>query len=141
MTRLYLKRTKFDQTRTIGTLKTPKQTFFTMEDAVRERLGCPVTDWKIPGKTAIPCGAYPLILDLSHRFKKIMPHILNVEGFSGVRIHAGNTEADTEGCILLGWGVSKDGSGITDSRRAVADFMAEIEDVYDRGEPIEIEIT
>ncbi|CDD19922.1 putative uncharacterized protein [Prevotella sp. CAG:732] len=36
------------------------------------------------------------------RFKKWLSLILGVPGFSGVRIHAGNTAKDTQGCILVG---------------------------------------
>ena len=57
---------------------------------------------KIPGATAIPRGRYRLVLSLSKRFKKIMPELLDVPGFAGIRVHGGNTAEDTEGCILLG---------------------------------------
>jgi hypothetical protein len=61
-----------------------------------------ISQVKIAGRTAIPYGEYRLVLDYSNRFKKIMPHILNVPGFEGVRIHVGNSSIDTEGCLLLG---------------------------------------
>ena len=57
---------------------------------------------KVFGKTAIPYGEYEVILSYSNRFKKVMPLLLNVKGFEGVRIHGGNTEENTLGCPLLG---------------------------------------
>jgi hypothetical protein len=67
---------------------------FTLEDEVREG--------KIPGRTAIPEGEYEVIVNMSQRFRTELPLLLNVPDFTGVRIHPGNTEADTEGCILVG---------------------------------------
>lgn len=57
---------------------------------------------KVYGETAIPTGIYRVIISYSNRFKKQMPLLLNVPGFSGIRIHTGNTEKDSLGCILVG---------------------------------------
>ena len=65
---------------------------FTLEDKVRPK--------KIKGETAIDSGEYEVVLSMSPRFKRIMPEILNVPNFVGVRIHGGNTHKDTEGCIF-----------------------------------------
>jgi hypothetical protein len=75
---------------------------WTLEDKVREIPGQPVEAWKIAGVTAIPSGVFPVVIDFSPKFQRMMLHILNVPDFSGVRIHSGNRDTDTEGCVLVG---------------------------------------
>lgn len=58
---------------------------------------------KIPKETAIPYGKYQVVLSFSNRFQKIMPEVLNVKGFKGIRIHNGSFIHDTEGCPLIGY--------------------------------------
>lgn len=77
---------------------------WTIEDVVREVEGQPVADWKVKGRTAIPSGRYKVAITHSQRFGRSLPLLVDVDGFEGVRIHPGNTSADTEGCILPGTG-------------------------------------
>lgn len=69
---------------------------------------------KVYSETAIPIGTYEVTLNVvSQKFgKKVfyynnanngkLPRLLNVKGFDGVLIHAGNTAEDSMGCILVG---------------------------------------
>jgi len=54
---------------------------------------------KIPSKTAIPYGSYDIILSISPKFGRVLPLLLNVKHFTGIRIHAG-TKSD--GCLVIG---------------------------------------
>ena len=72
----------------------------TLEDVVRE-LGEDGSG-KVQNATAIPAGRYKVITDMSQRFQKIMIHVLDVPFFSGIRIHSGNTDLDTDGCVTVG---------------------------------------
>lgn len=87
-------------------------------------------------KSAIPYGTYEIVLDFSNRFQCIMPHLLNVPGYEGIRIHSGNSDKDTEGCILVGntW---SGGDWIGKSRDALAELMFKFQST---GDPITIEI-
>ena len=83
---------------------------------------------KVYGKTAIPRGEYEIDLTMSNRFQKILPLLKDVPGFTGVRIHPGNTSEDTEGCILVGQTATKDDDDfIGKSRLAFDALMAKLE--------------
>jgi len=89
---------------------------YTLEDKER--------DVKIKSETAIPKGTYKVIINQSNRFKKLLPLLLNVPNFEGVRIHPGNSNHDTEGCILVGRTKSKDFIG--QSRKAFESLFAKM---------------
>lgn len=104
---LTLKRIAKRDTYTIGKLYVDGEYFCdTLEDKDRGLTSdmslVEIKKIKVKSKTAIPTGRYKVTMNMSTRFKKIMPQILNVPGFDGIRIHSGNTSADTEGCVLLG---------------------------------------
>lgn len=77
---------------------------WTLEDEIREVPGAPVEQWKVRGATAIPAGRYSLVLSFSQRFQRVLPEVKAVPGFTGIRIHSGNTIEDTDGCLIVGTG-------------------------------------
>lgn len=115
---LRVERTDRSADSTIGELSVDGQfECYTLEDAVR-----PV---KIKGKTAIPAGCYEVIINQSQRFGRRLPLLLDVPDFEGVRIHPGNTAADTEGCILVG--NTKSEGFVGESRAAFAQLFDKLE--------------
>jgi hypothetical protein len=87
---------------TIGKLEVDGKPFCdTLEPTWRD-IGYGRPGHKVKGHTAIPDGRYPVVITKSEKFNKWLPLLVGVPMFKGVRIHAGNTAEDTEGCILVG---------------------------------------
>ena len=118
---------------TLGKLYLDESLFcYTLEDVVREIKGVPIWKWKIPGSTAIPTGSYELWRTFSNRFRRVTPLVANVPGFNGIRIHPGNTDMDTSGCILVGTGILN-GDFITGSGLAFRDLDKKIQEALKVG--------
>lgn len=135
-----IKRFEFGTNYTIGRMYVDGQLLcFTLEDKVREVEGQPVEQWKVAGQTAIPKGTYDVTYDFSNRFQSKRPHILNVPGFDGIRIHTGNSDKDTEGCILLGelWA---GGDWVSNSTRAYVKFEPLLCEALGRGDKVTITV-
>lgn len=116
---LKLKRQLLNENYTLGELFIDNVHFcYTVEDAVLP------AGQKVFGKTAIPAGSYKIIINMSNHFKKEMPLLLKVPNFEGVRIHSGNTAADSEGCIIVGTVRTPNGVGL--SRQCFTKLMDKI---------------
>jgi hypothetical protein len=105
-------------------------TCYTLEDVVR--------GVKLHGETAIPTGTYDIIISWSPRFQRRLPLLLSVPGFDGVRIHPGNSAADTEGCILVGTGIAS--AMVLNSRAAFEALFRKLDQAFLMGDRISITI-
>ena len=106
----------------------------TVEDVVRDGP-------KVYGKTAIPAGRYKVSVTYSPRFKKDLPILHDVPGFTGIRIHSGNTSADSEGCIIVGAKQTKlTDDYVGESRKALAALIVKLKLAQNRGKDIWIDI-
>lgn len=125
-----IKVTRYDKndSRTISRLSMPGLDCYCIEDVDRGLTQDMPLDKikgiKVYGKTAIPSGKYEVVISYSNRFQKMLPLLLNVPGFEGIRIHSGNTAADSDGCLLPGMGRAAD--SVTESRKAMTTIMAGI---------------
>jgi len=117
----------------------------TLEDAIRETVagGVPVSEWKKHGITAIPAGIYKLALVNSPKFGPDTLTLVNVPGFSEIRIHSGNDDADTEGCILVGTARDDpqgDGGDVVNSKIALAALKSKVVPVLKADQDVRIEV-
>lgn len=139
--KLLLERIQLDADVTIGALSADGDFLaWTCEDTVRGN-GDPATvdQWKVKGQSAIPFGTYKVDVTMSARFGKLLPILLDVPGFEGIRIHPGNTAADTDGCILPGR--MRLAKSVGQSQLAFADVFDRICEARRHGEPVSIEVT
>ena len=106
---------------------------------------------KVAGETRIPAGKYEIKLrdtggmneDYSKRysFHRGMLHLQDVPGFEWIYIHTGNNEAQTEGCILVGYTAqSRGGFSVARSREAYIDLYNLILIALENGEQIFIKV-
>jgi len=93
---------------------------------------------KVYGTSAIPRGLYKVSLSFSHRFQRVLPEIHDVPKFSGVRIHGGNTAADTLGCVLLG--SIRTANGVKNCAGVMGRLISILEDAENSGEDVTLEI-
>lgn len=114
---------------TMGGLTAGGFSLYTLEDP-----------WKDNQKnvSCIPVGKYQVTIDISNRFQRPMPHILDVPGRDGVRIHPGNRDVDTEGCVLIGLMQTTD--SVIYSKPAFKLFYNWLSDALLDG-PVECEVT
>ena len=139
MTDFVLTRVQIDPDVTIGDFSIGGHHIcWVLEDPVREVLGSPVSEWKIKGQTAIPVGRYKLERTFSNRFGHTTPQLLDVPGFAGIRIHPGNTTADTEGCLLPG--LVRLSSSVGSSQLAYREVLKWLDTIDQNGDEAWIEI-
>lgn len=131
--KLVLTRLQLDKDVTLGALDLDGEfQCWTCEDTVRP------PGVKVPCQTAIPFGRYKVIVNQSTRFNRLLPLLLDVPNFAGVRIHPGNTAANTEGCILVG--TDRLAKSIGRSRLAFDALFAKLQAAARRAEAITLEI-
>lgn len=132
---LQLNRKYLKEGYTIGVLSVDGVYFCdTLEDRVRDLM----REEKIPGRTAIPAGRYEVVVNISPRFRRKLPRLLNVPGFDGILIHRGNTPEDTAGCILVG--ENKVRGQLIHSTTYELELTKRLERAQGKGEKIMIEI-
>lgn len=108
-----------------------------------------IIELKKPTITAIPRGTYEITLDVvSPKYSKVqfykdvcngkVPRLKDVKGFDGILIHAGNTDKDSSGCLLVG--VNKIKGQVVNSRETFKALYKLLQDRKSKGEKIIIKI-
>ena len=108
-----------------------------------------IRELKKPSITAIPRGTYEITLDVispkycaNSFYKQVcngkVPRLLNVKGFEGILIHAGNTDKDSAGCLLVGMNLER--GKVLKSQETFRKLYKMLSGAKSRGEYIQITI-
>ena len=149
---LILKRIAKRKTYTIGRLYIRQQVMDEYLPGTEDKYFCDTLEptwrdyehgaYKVKGRSAIPEGRYAVVISWSPKFKQWLPILLGGPDFNckwqGIRIHAGNTAKDTEGCILVGQ--NREVGKVLDSRKWLYELKQKIVEAKDRGEAVWITI-
>ena len=94
--------------------------------------------YKVKGRSAIPEGRYAVVISWSPKLGAWLPILLGGPEFNkqwqGIRIHAGNTAKDTQGCILVGQ--NREVGKVLDSRKWLYELKQKIVEAKDKGEAV-----
>ena len=93
---------------------------------------------KVYGETCIPFGTYKIVVNMSPKFKRELPRLLDVPSFEGILIHRGNTAKDSAGCILVG--ENKAVGKVLNSTPYEERLVKMMKEAIARGEEVTIEI-
>ena len=145
---LILKRIAKRKTYTIGRLYIRQQVMDEYLPGTEDKYFCDTLEptwrdyehgaYKVTGRSAIPEGRYAVVISWSPKFKQWLPILLGGPDFNrkwqGIRIHAGNTAKDTEGCILVGQ--NREVGKVLDSRKWLYELKQKIVEAKDKGEAV-----
>lgn len=81
----------------------------------------------VPNISCVPKGVYGVVRHNGAKYKNVW-RLLDVPGRSGILIHAGNTKADIQGCILVG--LREYSLGVLDSRLAMDKLRSEFPETF-----------
>ena len=145
---LILERIAKKKTYTIGRLSILEEVVDEYSTGTAERYFCDTLEptwrdykngaYKVKGRSAIPEGRYAVVISFSPKFGAWLPILLGGPEFNrkwqGIRIHAGNTAKDTEGCILVG--KNREVGKVLDSRIWLHRLKQKIVEAKNRGETV-----
>ena len=145
---LILKRIAKRKTYTIGHLYIREQVMDEFLPGTEDKYFCDTLEptwrdyehgaYKVKGRSAIPEGRYAVVISWSPKFEQWLPILLGGPDFNkkwqGIRIHAGNTAIDTEGCILVG--MNREVGKVLDSRKCLYKLKQKIVEAKERGEAV-----
>lgn len=107
---------------------------------VNDRFRWPSLEPGTKGKGPIPAGRYKITMYDSPRFKRAVPLLHDVPGFTYIEIHWGNWPRETRGCPMIGVSCGKDGAWLNWSKQACDILFNLIQNAIADGQEVWIEV-